>query len=168
MFLTKLSDGSDCHKRGLFYRITVHSCRDRRKCDCPDPMLHCSLQGIPIRIFKKLFFPFPFAMPDMSYRMDDIFTWQMIGSGNLCFFCPAAMQRPALIQKFRTGSTVNGTVYAPPPSRLLFAAFTIASKSFTFIISPKTVCIRYPIPISPSRKDGLFHAAQSAPASLSA
>jgi hypothetical protein len=41
------------------------------------------------------------------------------------------MQISAFIQKLTPGSTVNRAVYTQPPSELLFAAFTIASRSST-------------------------------------
>ena len=112
VFFTECSDCSDCRKRSLIYRITVHSCRDRRECNCPNPMVDCSLQGIPIRAFKKPLLSFPSAMPDRPNCMDNIFTWQTIRSGNLGFPCPTAMKRSAFSQELRAGRTVDGAVYA--------------------------------------------------------
>ena len=56
---------------------------------------------ISICIFKELLFTAVSAAPDRSYSMNNVFAWQVVSAGNLCFSRLTTVQRSAFSQKCR-------------------------------------------------------------------
>src|ERR1035441_453452 len=125
---------------GPLHRKAVSASADRRKSNGANAMLHGQRKAASIAACEQLIFAVPPIAPDRANRMNDPFRPQPVALGDPRLPGRTASQLPALRQQLRSGSAMYRTVHAAPPSRVVFAALTMASTA-CFVISPSTTSI---------------------------